>query len=362
MKAKNLVLALTLLISFTVLSCTGTPDTFTVEEIDGVRHVHNLSPLWGDEPKVKLEFVQKIGELNTEDKNYLLYRPSAAAVDKNGNIYILDGGNHRIQKYDKAGKYLATIGRRGQGPGEFEDLTNIGIFAENYLYASDVDVYKIEIYNLNGKLIRGFRFHHKPYENIIQNNGNVIVQHKVAGTIEDNYLLTMLDPEGNEIKKIGEIPISEDESDISPRDYAWMAKDDNDNIYVNFWYKNRIRKYSADGEFLLDIDRELPQIPGMNRYKNTRWSTDFSMGIGVDHKDRIWSLTVNRNKGEHEEYQDYKNNPGRYDLEIYREDGVLLQRIRLEILPTDLSVTGDRIFIIDAVNEMCVREYRIMEK
>ena len=36
-----------------------------------------------------------------------------------GNIYVLDTGNARIQKFGPDGAYLATIGRKGQGPGEF---------------------------------------------------------------------------------------------------------------------------------------------------------------------------------------------------------------------------------------------------
>ena len=48
-----------------------------------------------------------------------LQLPGDVAVDKAGNIYILDSGNARIQKFGPDGKYLATIGRKGQGPGEF---------------------------------------------------------------------------------------------------------------------------------------------------------------------------------------------------------------------------------------------------
>ena len=39
------------------------------------------------------------------------------AVDKNGNLYILD--YDRLLKYDSGGKYVGTIGKKGEGPGEF---------------------------------------------------------------------------------------------------------------------------------------------------------------------------------------------------------------------------------------------------
>ncbi|MCP4726933.1 MAG: 6-bladed beta-propeller, partial [bacterium] len=93
--------------------------TYTFEEIDGVRHIHNLSALWGDEPEVELEFVQKIGVLEGSDDNYLLFKPNDAVVDSRGNIYIAEGGNYRVQKFSEDGKYIRTIGTRGSGPGEF---------------------------------------------------------------------------------------------------------------------------------------------------------------------------------------------------------------------------------------------------
>ena len=36
--------------------------TVLVEVIDGVRHVHNTAPKWGESPKISLEFVRKFGE------------------------------------------------------------------------------------------------------------------------------------------------------------------------------------------------------------------------------------------------------------------------------------------------------------
>lgn len=40
-------------------------------------------------------------------------------VDNDGYIYVCDGGNRRVQKYDRSGTYVTTIGREGQGPGEY---------------------------------------------------------------------------------------------------------------------------------------------------------------------------------------------------------------------------------------------------
>jgi hypothetical protein len=42
-------------------------------------------------------------------------------VDDAGSIYVLDQQSSHIKVFDKTGKYVRTIGRKGQGPGELEN-------------------------------------------------------------------------------------------------------------------------------------------------------------------------------------------------------------------------------------------------
>jgi DNA-binding beta-propeller fold protein YncE len=46
--------------------------------------------------------------------------PSTVSCDPEGNIYVVDSGAKNIKKFDAQGKFLKTIGREGQGPGEFD--------------------------------------------------------------------------------------------------------------------------------------------------------------------------------------------------------------------------------------------------
>ena len=56
-----------------------------------------------------------------------LHNPAAAAVDSGGNIYVVDSGNHRIQKFDSQGAYVAQWGSQGSGNGQFESPAHIAI-------------------------------------------------------------------------------------------------------------------------------------------------------------------------------------------------------------------------------------------
>lgn len=54
-------------------------------------------------------------------------RISDVVVDEAGSLYVLDRRNDQVKVFDASGKYLRTIGRRGQGPGEFEGPINLSL-------------------------------------------------------------------------------------------------------------------------------------------------------------------------------------------------------------------------------------------
>ena len=49
------------------------------------------------------------------------YQPDHPEADADGNVYLLDGQISEIQVFDPEGELLRTIGRQGEGPGEFQN-------------------------------------------------------------------------------------------------------------------------------------------------------------------------------------------------------------------------------------------------
>ena len=88
-----------------------------IEIVDGIKFVTNP-----EEPKFgvfEFELVEDLAIGDVNDEDYFFPRSVALNVDNDGNIYVCDGGNRRVQKYDINGIYVRTIGRQGQGPGEY---------------------------------------------------------------------------------------------------------------------------------------------------------------------------------------------------------------------------------------------------
>lgn len=90
---------------------------------EGVRVVVNpAEPLY---PEIKLDLEEELRIGKEGDERTQFYRVRDIHADPQGNIYVDDYSNGRIQVFDRQGAFLRTIGRPGQGPGEFENPTLI---------------------------------------------------------------------------------------------------------------------------------------------------------------------------------------------------------------------------------------------
>ena len=71
-------------------------------------------------------------------------RPEMIACDPDGNIYVVDYENYRIQKYNGEGAFLLKWGSRGSGDGQFEGAEGIACDANGNIYVSDWARYRIQ--------------------------------------------------------------------------------------------------------------------------------------------------------------------------------------------------------------------------
>lgn len=97
-----------------------------------------------------LEFKPFIKDTD-ENNRYLLTSPSDMAFDKDEYVYILDTQEHTIFKFDVNGKFIKSIGKKGEGPGEMQFPMGIAV-KENNLYMLDMAT-QINTYDLDGESI-----------------------------------------------------------------------------------------------------------------------------------------------------------------------------------------------------------------
>lgn len=86
---------------------------------------------------VRARLLATIGE--NSPTPFLLGEISGVAIDDSGLIYIADFQDPRIVVFSRLGRHLATIGRKGQGPGEFTAPTGPVIGADGALYVRNME-------------------------------------------------------------------------------------------------------------------------------------------------------------------------------------------------------------------------------
>jgi hypothetical protein len=69
-----------------------------------------------------MDVLLEIG-LPSQPVEHQLGEPFSVVTDENGHIYIADESDQSIKIFDREGKYLNSIGGRGRGPGEFQNIT-----------------------------------------------------------------------------------------------------------------------------------------------------------------------------------------------------------------------------------------------
>jgi len=77
------------------------------------------------------------------------------SVDDEGNVYVTDSGNARVQKFTSDGQFLNTWGVSGTDNGEFKKPTGIATY-ENNVYVVDSEQSKIQVFDSTGKFLQSW--------------------------------------------------------------------------------------------------------------------------------------------------------------------------------------------------------------
>ena len=86
-------------------------------------------------------------------------KPTGLAVDADGNLYVADTLNNRIEVFDADGKFIRTFGKAGDGPGYFSRPKGIAIDGDNHIWIADGMQDRVQVFNQEGQLLISFGGH-----------------------------------------------------------------------------------------------------------------------------------------------------------------------------------------------------------
>lgn len=79
--------------------------------------------------------------------------PNKVTVSPKGEIFVSDGyGNARIHRFSKDGELIKSWGEPGGGPGQFRIPHGVGVDEDGNVYVADRENYRIQIFDVEGNL------------------------------------------------------------------------------------------------------------------------------------------------------------------------------------------------------------------
>jgi len=156
------------------------------------------------------KLVRKIGTPSTKHlatEPGLFSLPTNVALDGDGNVYVADTLNNRIEIFDADGNFISTIGRSGDGPGYLSRPKGIAVDRDGHIWVVDSMQQRVQVFNREGRLLiyfGGFGGYpgqfQEPWGIAIDNKSNrVVTSEQYQGRVQMFRYVT--DAEAEQLKK-----------------------------------------------------------------------------------------------------------------------------------------------------------------
>lgn len=123
-------------------------------------------------------------------KNFeFFWQPNDVLVAPNGTIYVAEGhsssdtANARILRFDRTGQFLGFWGRKGTGPGEFDQPHALAMDSQGRLFVGDRTNNRIQILDQTGKVLDTWYQFSRPSGIYIDRNDNIYVADSESGSV-----------------------------------------------------------------------------------------------------------------------------------------------------------------------------------
>jgi len=237
--------------------------------------------------ETELELISLFPTDDLIEKDIYLWGAHRMANDSLGNIYVSNGKEHCILKFDPSGHFLQKIGKKGQGPGEFMTPSKIMI-GKIFLAVHDKTNRCVQFFDQKGKYLKSFKLF-KSYIDMTMNEEGLIFATPILVTPQAP-LIDVLSQDGDLLYSFGKQfsysrnwdHLNEVALDLNMKGELLMA----------FRYFSIVRKYSIKGEMLAEY-----QIDHVNWNELAEENRKGGQRIG---KSQGYLVTIMGIKGSHD--------------------------------------------------------------
>lgn len=263
-KEASMKKALNIGLVFLVIFClSGQLQTQKVKTIDGVQVIENPEKPKlpkGIPTKLILDEDFKIGDSEVEEE--MIAQVTFFVVDENETIYALDWKANNIKVFDKNGKFVRTIGKQGQGPGEINFPSGLLITPENELLVEDAGNRRLAYFTLEGEFLRNVSVADKTSLTnlVMDNNGNVLGRQFIIDEGDMSFEIRKFDKDLNNLFTIESIPFTfrdPQKDKMDPFDFVQIYFFDSEGqIYYGNPKEYEIQIFSSEGKLKKKITKK----------------------------------------------------------------------------------------------------------
>ncbi len=285
-------------------------------------------PIYGPE----VFFLEEDQSIRDEEGgDYIFASISSIAVNDDGTIFVLDQRDRNIKVFDRNGERLRTIGKPGQGPGEFSRPLSVHCIGKDEIVVVDASR-RFEFFNQDGEHVRTlsagsiFLMDARP-----DSAGNIYVYESIREETDPRYELRKVDGELNDLFVIESSPLPNSARDGFDPLFPILrwARLSGNRVVCGHAVKYELRIYDAEGRLERKIQMDPDPVPVAHEDVDERSSGapqslldnmkvpkhyPVFRYISTDDEDRIWVLSWERPPGRKGYYFDVFDPEGRYIL------------------------------------------------
>ena len=241
-----------------------------VDVIDGIEYVHNTETPLHPDKTVAFEEELSIGS-EDEEGNIVLYRPSWHVVDEKEFVYICDIQDLQIKVFDLEGHLVRTIGQKGSGPGELQNIGKIALVPDGRLLVLDWEAHRISLFGTDGNFINSHKYLNWSYDVFLTTDSTYARDERIFGP-KTQLFVKSCDFSGSELFSYGKFePHHSQEIKEAGRWFSVSLPFDVHSIFAgdqkNTWLyhclndKYLIEVYDQNGKLFRKIDRPYNPLP-----------------------------------------------------------------------------------------------------
>lgn len=229
------------------------------------------------------KFVSKFGSEGTGNGQFK--RPCSIAIDGGGNLYVADAGNNRIQKFNEKGEFLKALGTAGTANGQFKEPDGIAIDAKGNVLVADTYNQRIQTFNPALEFVSKFG-----------SSGSGDGQFNQVNSIDvgPGGKIWVVDWSLNRVTRFSEAGAFEQKfgsygtgnGQFNHPDA--IEVDSRGNVFVGDQSNGRVQEFSQAGKYLTQF--------GAKGSGSGQFSFTWPMGIAVDNKGGLWVTDVSNNR------------------------------------------------------------------